>query len=107
MSNLFKNGQTSIDILAAIKGKRYKSLPWMNRTQKGFKNKFCEELPQELVDQFKRNNDLDYLIYNYCVEKFKRKLAERKVMQDSNSINHFLKFFLKKLLQHSKEKNSL
>lgn len=86
---ILEEGQTNIDILAAIMGKPSKPLPWVNSTQKGIENNLCaEELSQEsqeLVARFRSDNALDYLIYDYCVERFKRTLAEQGIVPDGNS----------------------
>jgi len=73
---VFENGQASLDLLATIIGKPSKPLPWKNRTQI---TSLAEELSDEVVEQFRRNNTLDYLIYNYCVEKHRKMLAEKRV----------------------------
>jgi hypothetical protein len=75
---ILEYAQESINLLSTISGKCPMPLPFMNRTQKIVRNEPGDgELSQDLVEQFKIDNALDYLIYDYCLERFKRKLAEQ------------------------------
>jgi hypothetical protein len=60
-------GQESIDKLAGILGKKTMILPHINRTSR---NKDFHNLSEEVVECFKNRNELDYLIYSYCLEKY-------------------------------------
>lgn len=74
---IIENGQESIDLLATLLGKPPKTLPWNNRTQNGLESSSLPaELSEDLVEQFRSNNTLDYLIYNYCVVKLRKMLTE-------------------------------
>ena len=75
---ILEEGQASLDLLARILGKPRKKLPWANRTRK---DSGCDEvnLSEELIGKFREENVLDYLIYEYCVEKFRKNLAEQAV----------------------------
>jgi len=58
--------QESFDILADITGKQRQTLPFANKSKKD--NQISELLP-DFIKKFKKNNEIDYLIYNYCLEK--------------------------------------
>jgi hypothetical protein len=69
-------GQINIDLLAAKLGKPTIPLPWTNKTRQNAENGAeNEKIPQELVEQFKRDNALDYLIYDYCIARFGEEMA--------------------------------
>jgi len=75
---ILEYAQKSVDLLATVIGKRSIPLPFMNRTHNFVMYEPVDEkLSRELVDRFRTDNALDYLIYDYCVEKFKCKLAEQ------------------------------
>ena len=60
--------QLSLDILADLIGKPKIPMPWQNKT-KGENQE--ESLSEDLLTKFRERNNLDYLIYDYCCEKFK------------------------------------
>jgi len=59
--------QESFDKLAELTGKRKVTLPFVNKSEKDIQVK---NLSQDFIDNFKKINELDYKIYNYCLEKF-------------------------------------
>lgn len=61
--------QESFDKLADITGKKRITVPTFNTTKKDAQ---ISELTPEIIDKFKKKNHLDYLIYNYCLEKFSK-----------------------------------
>ena len=78
---ILENGQASLDLLADIIGKPRKSLPWKNRTQNTLESRSStNNLSEELVERFRSDSALDYLIYNYCVEKLQKMLAEHDAL---------------------------
>lgn len=78
---ILEEKQLSLDILASLLGKRRKQYPWVNRTSK--KNGGIEEVSSEILARFKRENELDYKIYNYCFERFQRSVAEQNAVRKS------------------------
>jgi hypothetical protein len=53
-------------------------LPWINRTRSDTRKATeSEMMPEELIAKFRKANVLDYLIYDYCVEKFRSISAEK------------------------------
>lgn len=58
-----------MDMLASMIGKPRIELPWMNRTQSDAEPPESN-LSEEVVQRFRRDNDLDYKVYAYCVERF-------------------------------------
>ena len=71
---ILEESQASVDRLASMIKKRSKPLPWENKsTKEGDKNTDSENISEEIIRQFRHDNALDYLIYDYCVEKFKQK----------------------------------
>lgn len=67
---ILEDYQSGIDLLAHLLGKKVQKVPWVNQT----KNTEVVELPKSVVARFKQENALDYLIYNYCFDAFKRTL---------------------------------
>ncbi|MBK9332321.1 MAG: hypothetical protein IPM96_07995 [Ignavibacteria bacterium] len=61
--------QESFDKLAEMTGKEKVTLPFVNKSEKDIQVK---NLSQEFIDSFKKTNELDYKIYNYCLEKFSK-----------------------------------
>ncbi len=59
--------QESFDKLADMTGNARVMLPYVNKSEKDIQVK---NLSQEFIDNFKKTNELDYKIYNYCLEKF-------------------------------------
>lgn len=71
--------QKSIDMLSAMIGKKSREIPWMNRTIQVTGEAFGgNSLSQDVIDEFKSDNALDYLIYEYCIEKFNNTVDEKK-----------------------------
>lgn len=61
--------QESFDKLALILNKRKLKVPFVNQSKKDSQT---NEITSEFKDNFRKNNKLDYLIYDYCLEKFNR-----------------------------------
>lgn len=61
--------QESFDKLAAILNKRKIKLLRVNTSTKDSK---AVQLSSDFLKKFKEDNELDYLIYNYCLEKFNK-----------------------------------
>lgn len=80
---ILEQSEASVAALASIMGKAYKPLPWVNKSSKGISPD--EGISQELITQFRNDNALDYLIYDYCVEKFNKILAEQSIAQGGNN----------------------
>ena len=59
--------QESFDKLAEMTGNEKVTLPFVNKSEKDIQVK---NLSQEFTDSFRKTNELDYKIYNYCLEKF-------------------------------------
>jgi len=80
---ILEKSQESMDILASMISKSPKPLQWKNRSNNGAKNSVStENIPQDVLTQFRKDNALDYLIYDYCVEKFEKRSTE------NDSIHH-------------------
>ena len=80
---ILEESEASVAILASMMGKRFKQLPWRNKSRKDVSNNIgTEEISQELIVRFRNENTLDYLIYDYCVDNFKRISAERDAASD-------------------------
>lgn len=71
---LLEQGQESLDLLAQKIGKPSQTLPYVNETRSPHSQK---EIPlsDEAIARFHQENALDYLIYQYCLERFD---ADRK-----------------------------
>ena len=63
--------QLSLDKLAVLLNKRKVKLPVLNRSQRDSQ---ISSLPPGMINRFKEANELDYRIYNYCLEKFKENI---------------------------------
>lgn len=61
--------QESFDKLAAKLRKRRLLIPFMNES---VKDNQISLIDQTFIENFKAENELDYLIYKYCVEKFNK-----------------------------------
>jgi len=55
--------QESMDKLANLLGKPRLQLSYENKSQRDVQ---CDNLSAEIIDKFKKENKLDYLIYHYC-----------------------------------------
>jgi len=55
-------------------GKPPRNFPWENASRSRV-GPASDELSDELVAKFREQNSLDYLVYDYCVQKFREKLA--------------------------------
>jgi hypothetical protein len=74
---ILEQSEASVATLALMMGKPYKQLPWINKSRKSVcSSAGSEEISQELKIKFREENVLDYLIYDYCVEKFEKISAE-------------------------------
>ena len=71
---ILEQAQASLDILAHMIGKPPRKFPWENATRQS-NGPASDELSDELVAKFREQNSLDYLVYDYCVQKFREKLA--------------------------------
>jgi len=58
----------SVELLAQKIGKNYKKVPFTNITIKN-KNDISKNIPNDLKEEFKEINEIDYLIYNYSRNK--------------------------------------
>lgn len=75
---ILEEGQASVDLLASMIGKRSRPLPWVNKSREEFGNDGgAGEVSPDVATAFKNRNALDYLIYDYCLEKFNRARAEQ------------------------------
>ncbi len=75
---ILEENEASVAILASMMGNRFRPLPWLNKSRKDIlTNTGSEEISHGLIKQFRNDNKLDYLIYDYCVQKFKRILADQ------------------------------
>lgn len=83
---ILEDSQLSMNILASLIGKPFHPMPWINRSVKD-QNSYIEteEVSQEIVAQFREDNALDYLIYDYCVAKLRRILAKQGIPSDNRS----------------------
>lgn len=72
---ILEEGQASLDLLARITGKTRLELPWENRTAENAKSATAE-LSDDCINRFRQENELDYLIYEYCTEKFRKMRTE-------------------------------
>ncbi|MEO6696005.1 MAG: hypothetical protein ABIO41_12470, partial [Ignavibacteria bacterium] len=62
--------QESFDQLADLINKKRLVLPFVNKSEKDSQ---VSELTPEFIAKFKKQNKLDYLIYDYCLEKFNKR----------------------------------
>lgn len=63
--------QTSFDILADLTNKKRMTLPFENVSEKDDQ---LNEITPEIIEEFKKRNSLDYMVYDYCLEKFNKTL---------------------------------
>lgn len=70
---ILEEAQISLDQLAAMIGKKSQRMPFTNKTGK-IPGTDVKDLHPELVAKFREINRLDYLIYDYSVERFKKVL---------------------------------
>lgn len=68
---ILEMGQISLDLLARISGKPRLQLPWKNRTATNGTSP-TEGLSDDCIKRFEKENELDYVIYEYCTEKFRQ-----------------------------------
>lgn len=66
---ILEEAQESLDLLASLLGRKCRHMPYTNRTRTQ-PGTTASDLPAELVAQFRECNRLDYLIYDYCKERF-------------------------------------
>ena len=63
--------QDCINNLAKIIGKKTCPLPWHNKTSGGYFSD-SDKISDAVIDEFKEKNRLDYMVYEYCLEKYKK-----------------------------------
>ena len=68
---IIEHYQESVDLLANIIGKKSTKVPWVNKSRNTRKTGL-KDLSEKQIERFREDNKLDYLIYDYCVEKFKK-----------------------------------
>lgn len=68
---ILENAQESLDLLASMIGKKKRQMPFTNRTRITLGTK-AGDLAPDLVATFREVNRLDYLIYDYCRERFEK-----------------------------------
>ena len=61
--------QESFDKLAELAGNEKVTLPFVNKSDK---DEQISKLSEEFIRKYKEKNELDYRIYNYCIEKFSK-----------------------------------
>lgn len=59
--------QDSFNKLAKLLNKKKLIIPVMNQS---IKDEQVSQITPELIEKFKEDNKLDYMVYNYCLEKF-------------------------------------
>lgn len=72
---LLEEGQASLDLLARMTGRPRQELPWENRTTANADADIAG-LSAESLNRFRQENELDYLIYEYCAGKFRKLQTE-------------------------------
>lgn len=70
---ILEEGQASLDLFAKLIGKKSYKMPLLNKTKSNKPTKTM--LNRELFQKFRYENELDYLIYDYCKEKFRKTLS--------------------------------
>ncbi len=65
--------EKSIMILSELTEKKYHKLPWINRTKMDSKAN-SELLSKAIIDNFKKINNVDYLIYNYAYQRLNKQI---------------------------------
>jgi hypothetical protein len=83
---ILEQAQASLDLLAHMIGKPPQKFPWENATRK-INGPTSEELSDELIARFRDQNFLDYLIYDYCLQKFSENLARWNAMKSHESVS--------------------
>ena len=63
---ILEHAQRSLDILAHMLGKPKQVVPHANKTERSDQ----DVVDDELVRTFRRINDLDYKIYDYCRSRY-------------------------------------
>jgi len=78
---ILEQGQESLDVLAQALGKPAKQLPWSNQTRSP---KARKKLPltRRKITKFREENALDYLIYDYCLERFEAQKQEVQLLEE-------------------------
>lgn len=67
---VLEESDLSVELLAWLLAKNKAGLPWENKTLESGKRS-QDALPDQLIQKFKEENELDYAIYNYAVDRFK------------------------------------
>jgi hypothetical protein len=83
---ILEQAQASLDLLAHMIRKPTQKFPWENATRGGL-GTASDELSDELVARFRAQNSLDYLIYDYSVQKFREKLVMWNSVKDHKSVS--------------------
>jgi hypothetical protein len=73
---ILEEGQAGLDLFAKLVGKERLDMPRLNQTKLDYKSSETT-LAKDLVQKFRDENELDYLIYDYCKEKFRKTLTEQ------------------------------
>jgi hypothetical protein len=66
---ILEKAQESLDLFASMIGKKSLRMPFTNRTRVT-PGTIANDLSPELIAKFREINRLDYLIYDYCLERF-------------------------------------
>ena len=66
---ILEKSEMSMNLLSSLLGKPFIKLPRLNHTREGNKTFAEEDIPKRLQEKFFNDNQLDYLIYDYCVSK--------------------------------------
>lgn len=66
---IFERMQESVDKLASLLGKKKIQVMSSNKSSKDSQ---ISQVTPEVIEKFKQINQLDYLIYNYCLDKFNK-----------------------------------
>jgi hypothetical protein len=73
---ILEEKELSVAVLASLLGKPPVLFPWLNKTRPDLLIRGgTEELPRGIIERFRDESTLDYLIYDYCVEKFRKASA--------------------------------
>jgi hypothetical protein len=83
---ILEQPQASLDVLAYMIGKPPQEFPWENATR-SHGGSASDGLSEEQVARFHEKNSLDYLVYDYCVQKFREKLAMLDAVKKSESVS--------------------
>lgn len=71
---ILEEAQASLNLLAKKFGKPPVEMAWKNKTRED-RETVIEQISEDCLRQFREESALDYLIYDYCVEKFRKMQA--------------------------------